>query len=91
MILEHGDTLYMPAGYWHHMEYLESGFALSLRAMQPSLSGKLKGAWNLVGMRSIDTLMKKTVPKCGTKTKRKNCLKMHNVIDVEFIRTLYLS
>ena len=25
VILEHGDTLYMPAGYWHHMEYLESG------------------------------------------------------------------
>jgi hypothetical protein len=24
VILEHGDTLYMPAGFWHHMEYLES-------------------------------------------------------------------
>src|ERR1700733_5672574 len=21
VILEHGDTLFMPAGYWHHMEY----------------------------------------------------------------------
>ena len=45
------------------MEYLDSGFAMSLRAMQPSLAGKLKGAWNLLGMRSIDTLMKKTAPK----------------------------
>ncbi|MBC7850733.1 MAG: cupin-like domain-containing protein [Chitinophagaceae bacterium] len=62
VILEHGDTLFMPGGYWHHMEYLESGFAMSLRALQPSLSGKLKGAWNIVGMRNIDTLMKKTVP-----------------------------
>jgi hypothetical protein len=44
------------------MEYLESGFAMSLRAFQPSLSGKLKGAWNIVGMRNIDTLMKKTAP-----------------------------
>lgn len=63
VILEHGDTLFMPAGYWHHMEYIESGFAMSLRAMQSSLGGKLHGVWNLFGMRGIDTLMKKTVPK----------------------------
>ena len=69
--LEHGDTLFMPAGYWHHMEYLDSGFAMSLRAMQPSISGKLKGMWNLFGMRSIDTAMKKTVPKWWYKRKEK--------------------
>lgn len=62
VILEHGDTLFMPSGYWHHMEYLESGFALSLRALHPSLWVKIKGAWNLFGMRYIDTLMKKTAP-----------------------------
>jgi hypothetical protein len=62
VILEHGDTLFMPAGYWHHMEYLDSGFAMSLRALQTEVSGKLKGAWNLFGMRNIDTLMKKTAP-----------------------------
>jgi hypothetical protein len=61
-VLEHGDTLFMPGGYWHHMEYLESGFAMSLRAMHPSLGVKLKGLWNLAGMRSIDTLLKKTMP-----------------------------
>jgi Cupin-like domain len=62
VIMEHGDTLFMPAGYWHHMEYLDSGFAMSLRALQSSMRGKLNGAWNLFGMRSIDTLMKKTAP-----------------------------
>ncbi len=62
VVLEHGDTLFMPAGYWHHMEYLDSGFAMSLRALQSSVGGKLKGAWNLFGMRSIDTMMKKTAP-----------------------------
>ncbi len=71
VILEHGDTLFMPAGYWHHMEYLDSGFAMSLRALQPTIGGKLTGVWNLFGMRSIDTLMKKTAPKPWYNWKRK--------------------
>ncbi len=62
VIMEHGDTLFMPAGYWHHMEYLDSGFAMSLRALQSSIGGKLKGVWNLFGMRNIDTMMKRTAP-----------------------------
>ncbi|MEO8582295.1 MAG: cupin-like domain-containing protein [Flavitalea sp.] len=62
IILEHGDTLFMPAGYWHHMEYIDSGFAMSLRAVQRNLPGIAQGVWNLVGMRHIDTLMKKTMP-----------------------------
>lgn len=71
VILEHGDTLFMPAGYWHHMEYLDSGFAMSLRALQPSITGKLKGVWNLFGMRSIDTLMKRTAPIWWYENKKK--------------------
>ena len=63
VILEHGDTLFMPAGFWHHMEYIEAGFAMSLRAMQSDLGGKINGIWKLFGMRGIDTLMKKTAPK----------------------------
>lgn len=62
LILDHGDTLFMPAGYWHHMEYIDSGFAMSLRAMQSGFAGKLKGAWNLFGMRYLDTLFKKAIP-----------------------------
>jgi hypothetical protein len=74
VVLEHGDTLFMPAGYWHHMEYLDSGFAMSLRAVQASVSGKLKGAWNLFGMRSIDTLMKKTAPEWWYNIKKEKAL-----------------
>jgi len=70
VILNHGDTLFMPAGYWHHMEYLDSGFAMSLRALQNSMGGKLKGAWNLFGMRNIDTLMKKTFPEWWYNSKK---------------------
>lgn len=75
VILGHGDTLFMPAGMWHHMEYIESGFAMSLRALQPSLTGKLKGAWNLIGMRSIDTVMKRTAPEWWYNSKKKRIFK----------------
>ena len=71
VILEHGETLFMPSGYWHHMEYIDSGFAMSLRALQPSLKDKLKGAWNLLGMRTIDTMMKRTAPKWWYENKKK--------------------
>ena len=71
LTLNPGETLFMPAGYWHHMEYLDSGFAMSLRALQPTVTGKLSGVWNLFGMRGIDTLMKKTAPIWWYKTKEK--------------------
>ncbi len=70
LILDHGDTLFMPAGYWHHMEYIDSGFAMSLRHFNPACHGKLKGAWNLFGMRHLDTLMKKTARNGGTIIRR---------------------
>lgn len=60
--LEHGDTLFMPSGFWHHMEYLESGFAMSLRGWNKTFGGKVNGGWNVIGMRNIDNLMKKTFP-----------------------------
>lgn len=62
MIMDHGDTLFMPAGYWHHMEYIDAGFAMSLRAMDCSLAMKARGVKNLFLMRHFDTFMKKTMP-----------------------------
>jgi len=80
VILDHGDTLFMPAGYWHHMEYIDSGFAMSLRAMQNTIGGKLTGIWKLFGMRSIDTIMKKTAPQWWYERKKE---KVYQFADLE--------
>ncbi|MEO6405922.1 MAG: cupin-like domain-containing protein [Ferruginibacter sp.] len=71
VVLERGDTLFMPAGFWHHMEYIEAGYAMSLRAMQSSIGGKMDGLWKLFGMRGVDTLMKKAAPHWWYDNKKK--------------------
>ena len=82
VILERGDTLFIPSGYWHHMEYLESGFAMSLRALHPSLRVRAKGLSNLFLMRNIDTLMKRSAPIWwhDLKVHRANQLAEHEIL-----------
>lgn len=57
-VLEFGDTLFMPSGYWHHIEYLEGGYGLSVRTMPPTFGLKLKGVYNLTIQRKFDDLMR---------------------------------
>jgi hypothetical protein len=58
-ILEHGDTLFMPTGYWHWMKYLDGSFSISLRAWDKSWAIKAKSLYNLTIQRKFDDLMKK--------------------------------
>ncbi|ACU60560.1 cupin-like domain-containing protein [Chitinophaga pinensis] len=70
-VLEHGDTLFMPGGYWHHMEYMDSGFAMSLRALDETLTGKLNGLYHIVGLRSMNNLLIRLAPEWWYHYKRK--------------------
>ncbi|WP_343689125.1 cupin-like domain-containing protein [Chitinophaga sp.] len=70
-ILEHGETLFMPGGYWHHMEYMESGVAMSLRALDHTLAGKLNGLYHIVGLRGMNNLMIKIAPEWWYHYKRR--------------------
>lgn len=56
--LEHGDTLFMPTGYWHWMKYLDGSFSISLRAWDKSWAVKAKSLWNLTVQRNFDNFMK---------------------------------
>jgi len=68
--LEYGDTLFMPSGYWHHIEYLEGGYGLSIRTLAPSLGLKLQAVYHLSVERWLDTILNKILGKRWFKYKK---------------------
>jgi ribosomal protein L16 Arg81 hydroxylase len=63
-ILEPGDSLFMPSGYWHYITYLDGGFAVSYRKMAHSLQAKVDGFLNVCVYMPFDKLMNRLL---GTK------------------------
>ena len=60
VFLEHGDTLFMPTGYWHWMKYIDGSYSLSLRAWDASLTRKAASLYNLAMKGGVDSLLKMT-------------------------------
>lgn len=58
-VIHPGETLYMPAGWWHYIQYETEGYSISVRALANSFSEKLKGARNLFVTRHFDDTMRK--------------------------------
>lgn len=56
-ILEPGDALFMPSGYWHYITYLDGGFGVSYRKLAPTLAMKLLGAMCLALYMPFDKVM----------------------------------
>ena len=57
--LKHGETLYMPEGYWHYMKYVTPGFSMSLRALPRKPKHLLQAVYNVFIMRHFDNLMRR--------------------------------
>ena len=57
--LQHGETLYMPEGYWHYMKYLTPGFSMSLRALPRKLKHLRYALYNIFIMRHYDNFMRR--------------------------------
>ncbi len=77
VVLERGETLYIPSGYWHHFVYDEPSYAISLRCTSQTWTGKLHGAFNLLVMSPIDRLMNKISPQGWFNWKQQQALKTH--------------
>ena len=76
--LEHGDTLFMPTGYWHWMKYLDGSFSLSLRAWDASPVRKAASLYNLAVKGGLDSLLKMTFKANYAKHREKLAVKRAN-------------
>lgn len=62
IVLEPGQTLYMPSGWWHEFHYLEAGMGVSLRAPSPRRAERLRGVLNLLFSSPMDRVANRCAP-----------------------------
>lgn len=52
-MLNPGETVFMPSGYWHYIEYTDGGYSMSLRSNE-SYARRAKGLWNIARHYVVD-------------------------------------
>ena len=57
--LAHGDTLYVPPGYWHYVLYDDIGFSLSLRTLPSTARDFAAALYNIAVLRTVDGWMRR--------------------------------
>lgn len=52
-VFEHGETVFIPSLWWHHIRYVDGGFSLALRANDSAFTF-IKGGYNLARHQVVD-------------------------------------
>lgn len=57
--LQKGDTVFIPAKYWHYIQYTTGGYSVSHRIFPSGLANKLAGLSNIIVTRRFDNTMRR--------------------------------
>jgi len=60
IMLQPGETLFIPSGHWHYIEYTDFGYSISLRSSD-SVLRKVKGIYNIATHYLVDKGMNKLI------------------------------
>lgn len=60
VMLQPGETLFMPSGYWHYIEYTDGGYSISLRSFG-SLPARVRGLANIATHYVVDKGMNRLI------------------------------
>ncbi|MBE15973.1 MAG: cupin [Cytophagaceae bacterium] len=81
--LNHGETLYMPEGYWHYMKYETPGFSMSLRALPRNPKHLRYALYNVFVMRHYDNFMRRRKGQAWIDEKNKRAiLETHKALGI---------
>ncbi|WP_343669141.1 cupin-like domain-containing protein [Chitinophaga sp.] len=58
-----GDTIFIPSGYWHYIQYETAGYSVAYRALPVSLTKRAIGVRNIFITRRFDDAMRKLLGK----------------------------
>lgn len=76
--LHHGDSLFMPCGYWHYMIYLEPSFSVAYRKFPYGIQNTINGALNLTTRLWTDKILNKILGKKWADWKFHQAIKQSN-------------
>lgn len=56
VVLQPGESIFMPSGYWHYIEYTDGGYSISLRSFD-SIPARMRGLANIARHFVVDKSM----------------------------------
>lgn len=70
VMLQPGETLFMPSGYWHYIEYTDGGYSISLRSFG-SIPARVRGLANIATHYVVDKGMNRLIGPSWRKLKER--------------------